>query len=96
MKRADLADVEAYARGEFLTDGSADKEVATRVADKVATLTGIDQAVSRRPAGRPCRRIHRKNGKLTAASMLPCVALILIRIRQPRIRRSLEQHALAP
>jgi len=53
--RADLAEVERYAQGEFLTDlikGQADKEATTRVSDKVAQLTGIDQAVSRRLAGR--------------------------------------------
>ncbi|WP_375142279.1 hypothetical protein [Bradyrhizobium sp. CCGB12] len=51
----DLAEVEAYARGELLTDlvkGRAEEEAATRLADKVAALTGIDQAVSRRLAGR--------------------------------------------
>ena len=55
VTRADLADVERYARGEFLGDlikGSADVEATTRLADKVAALTGIDQAVSRRLAGR--------------------------------------------
>ncbi|MCA1433831.1 peptidase S10 [Bradyrhizobium sp. BRP20] len=73
VKRADLADVEAYARGEFLTDlvrGEADKEATTRLADKVAELTGIDQAVSRRLAGRFDvgefrREFDRKNGKVT-------------------------------
>ncbi|QDF38853.1 peptidase S10 [Bradyrhizobium symbiodeficiens] len=73
VKRADLADVEAYARGEFLTDlvkGEADKEATNRLADKVAALTGIDQAVSRRLAGRFDvgefrREFDRKNGKIT-------------------------------
>lgn len=73
VKRADLADVEAYARGEFLTDlvkGEADKEATNRIADKVAELTGIDQAVSRRLAGRFDvgefrRELDRKNGKVT-------------------------------
>jgi len=72
VKRADLADVEAYARGEFLVDlikGQADKEATTRLADKAAALTGIDQAVSRRLAGRFGlaefrREFDRKNGKL--------------------------------
>ncbi|WP_208753011.1 S10 family peptidase [Bradyrhizobium genosp. SA-3] len=72
VNRADLADVEAYARGEFLVDlikGQADKEATTRLADKSAALTGIDQAVSRRLAGRfelPefRREFDRKNGKL--------------------------------
>ncbi|WP_445219739.1 S10 family peptidase [Bradyrhizobium sp. Pa8] len=73
VKRTDLADVEAYARGEFLTDlvkGEADREAAMRLSDKVATLTGIDQAVSRRLAGRFDvnefrRELDRKNGKVT-------------------------------
>lgn len=73
VKRADLADVEAYARGEFLADlvkGEADKEATNRLADKVAELTGIDQAVSRRLAGRFDvgefrREFDRKSGKVT-------------------------------
>ena len=73
MTRADLADVERYARGEFLGDlikGSADVEATTRLADKVAALTGIDQAVSRRLAGRLGvgefrREFDRRNGKVT-------------------------------
>jgi carboxypeptidase C (cathepsin A) len=73
VKRADLADVEAYARGEFLADlvkGEADKEATNRLADKVAALTGIDQAVSRRLAGRFDvgefrREFDRKSGKVT-------------------------------
>jgi len=55
VSRADMADVEAYARGEFLNDlikGQADADATTRLADRVAALTGIDQAVSRRLAGR--------------------------------------------
>ena len=73
VKRADLADVEAYARGEFLADlvkGAADTEATNRLADKVAELTGIDQTVSRRLAGRFDvgefrREFDRKNGKVT-------------------------------
>ncbi|MCA6104040.1 peptidase S10 [Bradyrhizobium sp. WSM 4400] len=72
VNRTDLADVEAYVRGEFLVDlikGQADKEATTRLADKVAALTGIDQAVSRRLAGRFevaefRREFDRKNRKL--------------------------------
>jgi carboxypeptidase C (cathepsin A) len=71
--RADVADVENYARGEFLLDlvkGQADAEATTRLADKVAELTGIDQAVSRRLAGRFDvsefrREFDRRNGKVT-------------------------------
>lgn len=73
VTRADMADVEAYARGEFLADllkGQADREATTRLADKVAALTGIDQAVSRRLAGRFDaiefrREFDRKDGKVT-------------------------------
>jgi carboxypeptidase C (cathepsin A) len=55
VTRADMKDVEAYARTDFLLDlmkGEADREAANRLADKVAALTGIDQAVSRRLGGR--------------------------------------------
>jgi carboxypeptidase C (cathepsin A) len=70
---ADMAEVERYARGEFLVDlikGTADTAATTRLADKVAALTGIDQAVSRRLAGRFDvaefrREFDRKNGKVT-------------------------------
>jgi carboxypeptidase C (cathepsin A) len=73
VTRADLADVETYARGDFLTDlikGEADGEASNRVADKVAQLTGIEQAVSRRLAGRFevgefRREFDRRNGKVT-------------------------------
>ncbi|KJC34778.1 peptidase S10 [Bradyrhizobium sp. LTSP857] len=73
VTRAALADVEAYARGEFLADlvkGEADKEATNRLADKVAELTGLDQAVSRRLAGRFDvgefrREFDRKNGMVT-------------------------------
>ncbi|MCC8979452.1 S10 family peptidase [Bradyrhizobium acaciae] len=73
VTRDDLADVENYARGDFLLDlvkGQADTEATTRLADKVASLTGIDQAVSRRLAGRFDigefrREFDRKNGKVT-------------------------------
>ena len=73
VAHADLADVEAYARGEFLSDlikGQADVEATNRLADRVAGLTGIDQAVSRRLAGRFDtsefrRALDRKNGTVT-------------------------------
>lgn len=73
VTRADLADVERYAQGEYLTDlikGQADREATTRLADKVAALTGIDQAVSRRLAGRFevgefRREFDRRNGRVT-------------------------------
>jgi carboxypeptidase C (cathepsin A) len=73
ITRADMADVETYARGDFLNDlvkGQADAEATTRLADRVAALTGIDQAVSRRLAGRFDisefrREYDRRNGKVT-------------------------------
>jgi len=73
VTRADMADVETYARGDFLADlvkGQADAEATTRLADRVADLTGIDQAVTRRLAGRLSisefrREYDRRNGKVT-------------------------------
>jgi carboxypeptidase C (cathepsin A) len=73
VARADMADVEAYARGDFLGDlvkGEADAEATTRVADRVSALTGIDQAVSRRLAGRFDvsefrREYDRRHGRVT-------------------------------
>jgi carboxypeptidase C (cathepsin A) len=73
VTRGDLADVETYARGDFLLDlikGEADADASNRIADKVAELTGIDQAVSRRLAGRFevgefRREFDRRNGKVT-------------------------------
>ena len=73
VTRADMADVEAYARGDFLTDlikGEADREATTRLADSVSALTGIDQAVARRLAGRVGvsefrREFDRRDGKVT-------------------------------
>jgi carboxypeptidase C (cathepsin A) len=73
VTRAEMADVELYARGDFLADlikGEADTEATTRLADKVADLTGIDRTVSRRLAGRFDvmefrREYDRKNGKVT-------------------------------
>jgi carboxypeptidase C (cathepsin A) len=73
VTRADMADVERYARGDFLGDlvkGLADTEATTRLSDRVAALTGIDQAVSRRLAGRFDsiefrREFDRRDGKVT-------------------------------
>lgn len=73
VSRADIADVEDYARGEFIADlvkGKADKEATSRLADKVAALIGIDRAVSRRLAGRLdvsefCREFDRESGNVT-------------------------------
>jgi carboxypeptidase C (cathepsin A) len=73
VTRTDMADVERYAGTDFLIDlvrGQADTEATTRLADRVAALTGIDQAVSRRLAGRFDigefrREFDRRNGKVT-------------------------------
>lgn len=73
VTRADLADVEQYAQSEFLADlirGQADAQATTRLTDKVAVLTGIDQAVSRRLAGRFevgefRREFDRRSGRVT-------------------------------
>jgi carboxypeptidase C (cathepsin A) len=73
VTRADMADVEAYARGEFLGDlikGQADADATMRIADRVAALTGIDQVVSRRLAGRFDvsefrREYDRRDGRVT-------------------------------
>ncbi|WP_426442118.1 S10 family peptidase [Bradyrhizobium genosp. P] len=73
VTRQDLADVERYAQSDFLLDlvkGQADTDATTRLSDKVASLTGIDQAVSRRLAGRFDigefrREFDRKSGKVT-------------------------------
>jgi carboxypeptidase C (cathepsin A) len=72
VTRAAMAEVERYAAGEFLTDlvkGMADTEATNRLADKFAEFTGIDQAVSRRLAGRLDgiefrREFDRRNGKV--------------------------------
>ncbi len=73
VTRSDVADVEQYARGDFLVDlvkGQADSEATTRLANRVAALTDIDPAVSRRLAGRFDisefrREFDRRNGKVT-------------------------------
>jgi carboxypeptidase C (cathepsin A) len=73
ITRADMKDVESYARTDYLIDlvkGQADGEATNRIADKVASLTGIDQAVSRRLAGRFevgefRREFDRRDGRIT-------------------------------
>src|ERR1700694_1531696 len=49
VNQADMADVERYAQSDFLADlikGEADAEATTRLADRVAVLTGIEQGGS--------------------------------------------------
>lgn len=73
VTRADMADVERYAAGDFLLDlvrGEADAAAANRVADKIAALTGIDQTLVRRLGGRLDaiefrREFDRANGRVT-------------------------------
>ncbi|MEA2861274.1 MAG: hypothetical protein QOC72_3313 [Methylobacteriaceae bacterium] len=53
--RKSLADVEAYATGEYLSDllkGPRDKEAVGRLTDKVAGFTGLDRNLVARLAGR--------------------------------------------
>jgi carboxypeptidase C (cathepsin A) len=72
VSRADLADVEKYAQTDFLLDlvrGEADTDATQRIADKFAAFTGVDQALSRRLAGRfdPIefrRELDRRDGKV--------------------------------
>ncbi len=55
QSRAELADVETYATGEFLGDllrGEADPAAVDRLATHVIDLTGLDPALVRRRAGR--------------------------------------------
>ena len=55
VTRADLADVEQYAAGDYLTDlirGARDRAAVARVSERVATLTGIDRVIVARYLGR--------------------------------------------
>jgi len=54
VTRADLADVEAYAIGDYLSDwlrGPRDRAAAQRMEERVAALTGMDPATLRRFGG---------------------------------------------
>lgn len=72
LNAANMADVEAYARGEFVTDflkGAADKEATDRLSGKVASYIGLDPALVRRMDGRIdirtyLREIHRGTGQI--------------------------------
>ncbi len=55
VTRSDLADVEAYARGEYVTDilrGEHDASATDRLTERVVSLTGLDPALVRRMHGR--------------------------------------------
>ena len=69
-----MAEVEAYARGEFATDlmkGLKDKEAVERVVDHVSHYTGLDENLVRRMGGRVdagtfLRELYRNQGKLAS------------------------------
>ncbi|MFD1702123.1 S10 family peptidase [Methylopila henanensis] len=72
VQRADLADVEAYATGEFMADlikGPRDAAAVERLSARVAELTGLDTDVVKRLGGRVdirtfAREIHRGEARV--------------------------------
>ncbi|MGY6570267.1 MAG: S10 family peptidase [Salinarimonas sp.] len=72
--RSDLADVEAYAAGEFLTDllrGLGDDEAVARLVENVTRFTGLDEAVVEGHQGRIdmqifVREIERGRGRIAS------------------------------
>jgi carboxypeptidase C (cathepsin A) len=74
VSRADLADVEQYATGEYLQDwlrGPRDAAAVARMERRVAELTGLDPGVSRRFGGQVgewdfLREFERAQGKMLA------------------------------
>ena len=75
VKREDLADVERYAVGDYLSDflrGPRDAAAVERMSARVAALTGLEPATVRRLGGRIGeaafeREFDRAQGKVTAA-----------------------------
>jgi carboxypeptidase C (cathepsin A) len=71
---AAMAEVEAYARGEFAVDlmkGRSDPAAVGRVVDRVTRYTGLDPALVRRMGGRVdsrtfLRELYREQGKLAS------------------------------
>ena len=69
-----LAEVEAYARGEFVTDmlkGQSDPAALDRLVQKVTTYTGLDPALVRRMGGRIdtqtfLRELYRDQGRIAS------------------------------
>jgi len=67
-----MADVETYARGEFMTDlarGRRDPAAVARIVDKVTAFTGLDRDFVERSGGRIdsrayLRELYRKQGKI--------------------------------
>jgi carboxypeptidase C (cathepsin A) len=72
VSRADLAEVEAYAVGAFMTDlmkGPRDRDAVERLVARVSELTGVDRDEVRRLGGRVgirtfAREFHRKDDKV--------------------------------
>jgi carboxypeptidase C (cathepsin A) len=72
--RASLADVETYAAGAYITDllrGERDPQALARVAEKVASFTGLDTALVRKLGGRVdlatfARERNRASAKVTS------------------------------
>jgi carboxypeptidase C (cathepsin A) len=63
VARADLADVEAYAAGDYLVDilrGPVDAAAVDRLVARVTALTGLDPAVLRRQQGRLDRGVFQR------------------------------------
>jgi carboxypeptidase C (cathepsin A) len=73
VTQADLADVEAYAAGDYLVDimrGSNDSAALDRLTDRVAGLTGFDRELVRRLGGRLDRSAFQRNlapGRISSA-----------------------------
>jgi carboxypeptidase C (cathepsin A) len=75
LSREALKDAEAYASGEYLVDlmrGLQDREAVGRVSQRVAQLTGLDQDLVRRLAGRIDmgtfqREFRRKSGRVVSS-----------------------------
>jgi len=69
-----LAEVEAYARGEFVTDllkGQSDPAAVSRVVERVTRYTGLDPALVRRMGGRIdtqtfLRELYRDQGRIAS------------------------------
>jgi carboxypeptidase C (cathepsin A) len=74
VSRADLADVEAYAAGDYLVDvarGAADPQAVARRIARVAELTGLDAALLRARRGQMnnfefSRTLERQEGRVTS------------------------------
>lgn len=75
LTRAELAEAEAYAAGDYLADllrGEGDADAIARMSERVAALTGLDPALVRHWHGRPrmeefLREIGRPEGRVASA-----------------------------